>query len=592
MWSTTLGRRVEGPELDAEYWAQNLRAPVQFGPAIGSLANEGVVDFVEVSPHPVLTKAVTECLAERCSAAFVQPSLVRGESESHALCDAATRLIERGHGLHRVQAARLIPVSANTVRSLPEQARQLIRTLDTETVLDDVAYTASCRRTHHPVRQAVIARSTDELKQKLSVVANTDELGSAVSSDPKVAFVFAGQGSQWNGMGRRLYQAAPAFRAQLRAADRAVSRYAGWSVIEKLHADAPLTHEILQPTLFAVQCAFAALFRSWGIEPAIVVGHSMGEIAAACVAGALDLDDAAQLIVRRSKLMREHVGGRGAMFAVDLSIEEAREAVAGFDRLAVAVHNGPKSCVLSGDAQAMRTVIDRLEARDVFCRQVKSEYAGHSPLVTDLEPKLAAELEWLRPRAGTIPLWSTVTGGITDGHDLDNAYWVRNVRQMVCFHEALVELAASGHRVFLEVGPHPVLSSAIREGLPVAEALEVFCTSRRDDDEVVSALTALGGLYRAGCEPRWQSLFPGGGESSLCPDPCGPPSASGLRSRTPRRLRASATTRVSCSPRVCAFAIPLRWRVTSGTSMSVPTGARTSSTIAFATAWSCPQARM
>lgn len=513
MWSTLLDRRVEGPELDASYWVRNLREPVRFASAVGSLADDGVRDFLEISPHPILTKAIEQCLEGRAPLARAIPTLVRGESESRALFDAATALVARGHALRQDRPVRLIPISARSRRSLAEQAGRLHRALAGSNLsIDDVAYTASCRRAHHAVREALVVRSRDECMEQLARIAGSDAGTSAAFPEPKIAFVFAGQGSQWTGMGRALFAAAPAFRARLREADRAISRHASWSVIDRLFAGSALPDDVLQPTLFAVQLAFAALFRAWGVEPAIVVGHSMGEIAAACVAGALDLDAAARLIVLRSRLLRQHAGARGSMVAVDLSLDEARAAIAGLeDRLAVAVHNGPRACVLSGDTEAMRQVTERLEARDVFCRKVKVEFASHSPLIADLEPRLASELDWLRPRTSEIPLLSTVTGRMSHGLDLDASYWVRNVSQMVRFHDAVLELRASGHNVVLEIGPHPVLSSAIREALPADEAIEVLCPSRRDDDEVTSALATLGRLYRIGCDPRWQALFPQGG---------------------------------------------------------------------------------
>jgi acyl transferase domain-containing protein/acyl carrier protein len=513
MWSTLLEREVGGLELDASYWVRNLREPVRFASGIGSLSRDGVRDFLELSPHPILTKAIEQCLEDRAPLARAVPTLVRGEPEQRALLDAARALIARGHSVRRDRSVRLIPISARSRRSLVEHAGRLHRWLDGSNLsIDDLAYTTSCRRAHHPVREALVVRSREECMEKLARLAGSDAGTGAALSEPKVAFVFAGQGSQWTGMGRALFAAAPAFRARLLDADRAISRHAGWSVIDRLFADAALLDDVIQPTLFAVQVAFAALFRAWGIEPSIVVGHSMGEIAAACVAGALDLDSAAQLIVQRSRILRNHAGARGAMVAVDLSLEEARAAIAGLeDRLAVAVHNGPRSCVLSGDAEAMRRVTERLEAADVFCRRVKVEFASHSPLIAELEPRLASELGWIRPRASEIPLLSTVTGRLSHGLDLDTSYWVRNVSQMVRFHDAVLDLHAAGHDVFLEIGPHPVLSSAIREGLPPDAAFEVLCPSRRDDDEVISAFATLGRLYSLGCEPSWKAVVPQGG---------------------------------------------------------------------------------
>ena len=195
--------------------------------------------------------------------------------------------------------------------------------------------------------------------------------------------------------------------------------------------------DVIQPVLVAMAIAYAALWRSCGVEPAAVVGHSMGEVAAACIAGVLDLDQAMHIICRRSALMRR-VSGQGAMALVDVSMEEAGTRLAGReDRLSVAVSNSPRSSVISGDPAALQQVMAELERDDVFCRLVKVDVASHSPQMDPLAQELSTDLAGLAPSEARIPIWSTMLGRRAEGHEFDAAYWGRNMRQTVCFTDAV-----------------------------------------------------------------------------------------------------------------------------------------------------------
>ncbi|WP_155797909.1 acyltransferase domain-containing protein, partial [Sorangium cellulosum] len=196
-------------------------------------------------------------------------------------------------------------------------------------------------------------------------------------------------------------------------------------------------------------------WRSWGVEPDVVVGHSMGEVAAAHVAGALRLEDAVAIICRRSRLLRR-ISGQGEMAVVELSLAEAEQALSGYEaRLSVAVSNSPRSTVLSGEPAALGQVLVALEAKGVFCRRVKVDVASHSPQVEPLREELVAALAELQPRQGAVPMRSTVTGALVSGAELDAGYWADNVRQPVRFAEAVQALAESGHALFVEMSPHP-----------------------------------------------------------------------------------------------------------------------------------------
>ncbi|MHB1132622.1 MAG: SDR family NAD(P)-dependent oxidoreductase, partial [Chloroflexota bacterium] len=249
---------------------------------------------------------------------------------------------------------------------------------------------------------------------------------------------------------------------------------------------------------------------------------SMGEVAAAYVAGALDLDEAARVICLRSRLLRR-VSGKGAMAVVELSLEDAVLALQGYEsRLSVAVSNGPRSSVLTGEPEALSDVVAGLEARGVFCRFVKVDVAAHSPQMDAMKPELEQALADLRPRAASVPIYSTVTGDVCAGEALDGAYWGRNLRQPVLFHAAVQRLAAMGHDTFIELSPHPILLPAIaKSDAPADEAQGnrqlTLASLRRGEPERVTMLSGLATLYAEGWPVKWEALHPSGGSCVRLP---------------------------------------------------------------------------
>jgi len=424
--------------------------------------------------------------------------------------------------------ALVLPISAHTPAALADLARAYDELLAGEApALADLCYTASLRAAQLDHRLAVVADSPEGLRAGLEAFTRGERhphvsVGQAAAQPPRVAFVFPGQGSQWLGMARELMADEPAFRATLDDCDRAIFAEAGWSPIEQLAANeaSARLHEIdvIQPTLFAIQVALAALWRSWGVLPVAVVGHSMGEIAAAHVAGALSLDDAVAIICRRSRLLRR-VRGQGAMAVVDLSLAEAQAAIAGHeDRLAIAVSNSPRSTVLSGDPDALAAVVAQLERREVFCRPIKVDVASHSPQMDPLLDELRAALTSLSPRPAEVPIYSTVVGGVADGATLDADYWARNLRQPVLFATAAGQLCADGHTIFIEISPHPILLPAIEQVLRHGgHAGAALPSLRRAEPERATMLTTLGALYTAGAPVSWAALYPSGGRHARLP---------------------------------------------------------------------------
>src|SRR4030095_3595048 len=303
---------------------------------------------------------------------------------------------------------------------------------------------ASARLSHHDYRLAVTGNSPAQLTESLDAFLR-GETRPGLSSGRKLSarrrklvFVFPGQGSQWFGMAQRLLEREVVFREAIELCDRAMRPYGDWSLLAELSAtDAAQSRlneiDIIQPALFAIQVALAALWRSWGIEPHAVVGHSLGEVAAAYVAGVLSIDDAVRVICHRSRLFKRTIG-QGAMAAVELSIDEARRVLVGYeDRVSIAVSNGPTSTVFSGEPAALAAILDQLQRRDIFCRMVKVDFASHSPQMEPLRADLLQALEGLQPRAESVPIYSTVTGQVSHGLEFDTLYWARNMREPVLF---------------------------------------------------------------------------------------------------------------------------------------------------------------
>ncbi|HEX8107723.1 MAG TPA: acyltransferase domain-containing protein, partial [Kofleriaceae bacterium] len=416
--------------------------------------------------------------------------------------------------------ALVLPISAHSPEALHELAtayHDLMSRPDAPAVRD-LCYSAAVRRTHHDHRLAVAGETHAELAERLSAfLADKPRSGRAsgvraASTAHKLVFVFPGQGGQWPGMAQDLLAREPVFAEAIAACEAALRPHVDWSLRELLAASPapPLLEriDVIQPALFSLQVALAALWRSFGIVPQAVVGHSMGEIAAAHVAGALSLSDAARIIARRSRLMRT-ISGRGAMAVLELPLADAERALAGReDRLAIAASNGPTTTVVSGDPAALAELLDELGQREVFCRPVKVDVASHSPQVDVLRPALHAALAGLAPRSTAIPFHSTVTGAPADGYELDAAYWESNLRRPVLFAPVVEQLIAQGHDLFVELSPHPVLGGALQQLLHGHGGEGgVFTSLRRDEPGRTILLGALGGLYAHGYPVDWSRLF-------------------------------------------------------------------------------------
>ena len=423
--------------------------------------------------------------------------------------------------------AYLLPLSAASGAALKQRAKDIAASLgalqeqeDTGS-LTDFCYTASVRRNHLAHRVAFAGANAAELRERLEEFCRGADspftaTGTVIQERrPKVAFVFPGQGSQWVGMGRELLRAQSVFRDAMDEIDKAIALETGWSVLEQLE-NASLEHrltriDVVQPTLFAIEVALARLWNSWGVFPEAVVGHSMGEVAAAHVAGILSLKDAAAIICRRSMLLMR-VAGAGAMAVVDLTRVEAQQLLVGLeDKVSVAVCNSPRSTVLAGDPAALNEIVEGLEKQDIFCRWVRVDVASHSPQMDLLTEDLSAALADVQANAGSIPMCSTVRLGVSNGSEMNGRYWVENLRQPVLFANAVEDLMQQGFDTFLEMSPHPTLVPFVEQTAAQAgRQISAVGSLRREEPETATLLVALGRLYKAGAEVDWQKIYPSG----------------------------------------------------------------------------------
>ncbi|NVJ06369.1 SDR family NAD(P)-dependent oxidoreductase [Myxococcus sp. AM001] len=512
--------------------------------------------FKEPSPHIPWAELPVEVISEH--RAWRVPEGVRriagvssfgfSGTNAHVVLEEAPKGGPRAEAPAPVERPELLVLSARSAESLREAAGRLSAMLagGEDAAWRDLCYSASCRRSHHAHRLAVVARSRNSAAEAmdgfLRGLAHPDVVsGYALpGAAPRVVFLFTGQGGQWSGVGRALLEEEPVFREALRSVDAVLMRLAGWSVIEELQREQPrfeLAH-ISQPAHFALQAALVALLRSWGVEPDAVLGSSIGEVAAAHTAGVLSVEDAMRITLERSRILAAIAGG-GAMSAVELSEAEAMEAIASHGpRLSVAALNSPTSVLLSGDAGAMEEVLGALTARGVSCRRLGLDYASHSQAVEPHLEVLRQALEGLEPRPETLPLFSSVTGHRATGRDFDRDYWARNLRQPVRFAPAISALADDGHSLFVEIGPNAVLSRPVQQCFQQAgRSATVVSALRRGEAERHTLRALLGGLFVAGVCPAWAQLFPEGG--ALVPLPSYPwrkerywvanPSAAALR---------------------------------------------------------------
>jgi acyl transferase domain-containing protein len=338
-----------------------------------------------------------------------------------------------------------------------------------------------------------------------------------------VVFVFPGQGGQWAGMGRELAASSPVFAARLAECRAALAPFTDWDLHEVLAADTlPDRADVVQPALWAVMVALAATWQAAGVTPDAVVGHSQGEIAAAVVAGVLSLEDAARVVALRSQALTV-LAGRGGMAAVAEAAAAVRNRIAAWPgRLSVAAVNGPEATVVSGEPRALGELVVACEAAGLRARVLPVDYASHSVQVEQIRDEILAVLGGITPGPAAIPMISSLTGQWLEGPGAGPEYWYESLRAPVEFEAAVRELARAGHRVFVEVSPHPVLTAAVtstleagREGASGGETPAVTGTLRRDDGGPGRFLASLAQVHVRGTRVDWAAILAGGRRAEL-----------------------------------------------------------------------------
>ncbi len=375
-----------------------------------------------------------------------------GGTNAHVVLEAAPRTeVLPGNTTRTADRPLLLPLSARDDEALRKYAVAFREVLADDTVDPGVLATAAgTRKEQHDRRLVIRGRDRQQLRRRLGGwVSGAGQVqgvsqGRANKSLGDLTFVYTGQGAQWWGMGQQLQRCEPVFRTCLEAIDKLLTPLAGWSLLEEMNRTRDESQidrtDIAQPAIFALQVALTALWSDWGIRPARVIGHSVGEVAAAYAAGVYDLADAVKVIYHRSRL--QHLtGGRGGMFAVGISAEEAWQAIGHrHAEVQVAVINNPNLVTLSGDREPLQELASRFQAENRFLRWLPIDYAFHTHQMEPIREELLNSLRDIRPRQVALPLVSTVTGEELSGPEMDGVYWWRNVREPVLFGPAIMQL--------------------------------------------------------------------------------------------------------------------------------------------------------
>ncbi|MFQ5335881.1 MAG: acyltransferase domain-containing protein, partial [Flavobacteriales bacterium] len=411
-------------------------------------------------------------------------------------------------------------ISARSKEALTALVEQYIDFLRNEKCiysLSDICSASALLRSHHDHRLSVVAASRKELADNMQTWLDGDSIsevaeGRVNETKNKIVFVFSGQGPQWWAMGRQLLKEDPLFKSWIEKLDKMLSRHADWSLIEELNRDEASSRisdtNIAQPAIFSIQIALYEMWKAMGVHPAAVVGHSIGEVAAGYVSGALTLEQAVLLIFHRSRVQFKATD-KGRMLAVGLPVEEARKLISGKeDKVSVGAVNGPSMVALSGDTDAIEAIAEDLSKKDIFNKLLVVNVPFHSHHMEPLKEELLQSLGDFTPAPTKIPFYSTVEGNVIDGEQLIPEYWFRNVREPVYFTSAIEAQIKDGFDTFIELGPHPIHAIGINELLAVMKKSGLVIASlRRNEEEKRIFLSALARLHAWGCSVDWKAFY-------------------------------------------------------------------------------------
>jgi acyl transferase domain-containing protein/short-subunit dehydrogenase/acyl carrier protein len=553
---TPLGDPIEAQALLATYGQERADGPLRLGSIKSNIGHTqaaagvaGIMKMVlamrhgvlpptlhvdEPSPHvdwsvgevELLTEPAEWAASDRPRRAGVSSFGVSG-TNAHVIVEEPPAAVAEApvDGAGEAPAAELVAVpwvlSAKSAPALGAQADKLATHVGQRPELDpaDVGSSLIGGRASFEHRAVVVGGDRDRLLAGLDALVAGAPADGVVSGRAFVGgrpvFVFAGQGAQWPGMARELLDSSPVFAELFAEAAGAVEEFVDWRVADVLAGveDAPSLErvDVVQPVSFVVSVALAGSWRSFGVEPGVVLGHSQGEIAAACVAGGLSLEDAAKVAVLRSRAITE-IAGLGGMVSIAASMDEASGRIADWDgRLSVAAVNGPRSVVVSGENEALDELLAGCESDGVRARRIPVDYASHSAQVEAIRERLLDDLGAIAPRSGAIAFMSSLEGELVDTATLDAEYWYRNLRHTVRFEDATRALLAEGRRAFIEVSSHPVLSMAVEETVEATgadpDSVLTVGSLRRDDGGIDRFLTSLAEAHVAGVDVDWSRLF-------------------------------------------------------------------------------------
>ncbi|WUV19835.1 SDR family NAD(P)-dependent oxidoreductase [Streptomyces sp. NBC_01485] len=466
-------------------------------------------------------------------------------TNAHLILEEAPAAADDGGGDHGLPAtgagnagaASLEPlpvvpwvVSATSEAALQAQAERLREFVETDPGLDplDVGLSLVASRSRFEHRAVVVGGDRLELLQGLGALAAGEPAAcvahGSTGAGERVVFVFPGQGSQWAGMGRELLESSAIFAESMAECGRALEPFVEWSLLDVVRGGtgAPGLErvDVVQPVLWAVMVSLAALWESAGVVPAAVVGHSQGEIAAACVAGVLSLEDGARVVALRSRAL-DRLAGAGGMMSVAAPTGSVKDLLAGgfADRVSIAAVNGPGTVVVSGEVAGLAEFEAACTQAGVRTRRIPVDYASHSPAVEVIRTQIVEALAPVAPRVGRLPMYSTVEPGQLQGPEADAEYWYGNLRRTVCFEDAIRGLAAAGHRIFIECSPHPVLTAGIQETLEdltpgeaasAGGACVVAGSLRRDNGGPRRWMQSLAEVHVQGVAVDWAGMLAGG----------------------------------------------------------------------------------
>lgn len=407
----------------------------------------------------------------------------------------------------------LFPISAKSSSALKELASEYKKYITAnserfEEILSNVIH----RRSNHSERLTIFGTSKEDLIEKLDayeedILLKGVHQGSALAKKPKVVFVYTGMGPQWWKMGRELMEMEPVFNEAIKECDAEFATISGWSIYEELKKPEETSKiretNIAQPANFIIQVALTKLLEYYGITPDAVVGHSVGEVASVYASGAISLKDALTVSYYRGSLQHTKTQGKGTMLAVGLSEAEVEETISEYENVSIAAINGPTSITISGNTESLSVLKEKYDSLGVFCRSLDVSVPYHSPLMKLVEDDLLDALKSIKGGKTNVDLYSTVTGNLITGDQIDNNYWYKNVREPVFFSKTMDTILQDNYTVFLEVGPHPVLKNSILECVKNRKDCHLLQTLHKREGEQLNFFENVSKLFTLGYPIKW-----------------------------------------------------------------------------------------